>query len=204
MRFDRLISFKFKHTMQVVLFSSFPFFSIGQDYDTKLTLLNLSINSISYAGYQTKFDFEPEAVKFGFWKYTKRFGQLINKGAYYVIKIPALNNDGNMDLHLFLTLSGKKNTQMHLALDTAHIPEQSLALYQKQTKYLILDFKKEFYWGQYQKVIDAKTAEAKKLAKKYRKISENATDAEATTAALEHLLAINHEIEKLKKLQLKL
>ena len=93
---------------------------------------------------------------------------------------------------------------MHLALDTAHIPDQSLALYQKQTKYLILDFKKEFYWGQYQKVIDAKMAEAKKLAKKYRKISENSTTnaKEATTTALEHLLTINHEIEKLKKLQL--
>ena len=88
-----------------------------------------------------------------------------------MIKIPALKDGGNMDLHLFLTLSGKKNTQMHLALDTAHIPEKSLKLYQQQTKYLILDFKKEFYWGQYQKVIDAKTAEAKKLAKKYRKIS---------------------------------
>ena len=117
-----------------------------------------------------------------------------------MIKIPAINNDGNMDLHLFLNLSGKKNTQMHLALDTAHIPEQSLALYQKQTKYLILDFKKEFYWGQYQKVINAKTAEAKKLAKKYRKLSENTPDPEVITAALEHLLAINHEIEKLEAL----
>ena len=119
-----------------------------------------------------------------------------------MIKIPTLKDGGNMDLHLFLTLSGEKHTTIHLALDTAHIPEQSHALYQKQTKYLILDFKKEFYWGQYQKVIDAKTAEAKKLAKKYRKISENTTDTEATTTALEHLLAINHEIEKLKELQL--
>jgi len=202
MRFYRLIYFKFKHTIQVVLFSSFPFFSIGQDYDTKLTLLNLSINSIFYTGYQTEFDFEPEAVKLGFWKYTKHFGQLINKGTYYVIKIPALKDGGNMDLHLFLTLSGKKHTQMHLALDTAHIPEQSLALYQKQTKYLILAFKKEFYWGQYQKIIDAKTAEAYKLSKRYRQISKNSPNTKEANTTLEHLLAINHEIEKLKKLQL--
>ena len=188
--------------MQVVLFSSFPFFSIGQDYGTKLKVLKLSINEISYAGYQTKFDFEPEAVKLGFWKYTKRFGQLINKGTYYVIKIPALNNGGNMDLHLFLTFSGEKHTQMHLALDTAHIPEQSLVLYQKQTKYLILDFKKEFYWGQYQKVIDVKTAEAYKLSKRYRQISKNSPNTKEANTTLEHLLAINHEIEKLKKLQL--
>ena len=188
--------------MQVVLFSSFPFFSIGQDYDTKLTLLNLSINSSYYIGYQTEFDFEPDAVKLGFWKYSKRFGQLINKGTYYVIKIPAHTEGRNTDLHLFLTLSGKKNTQMHLALDTAHIPEQSLKLYQQQTKYLILDFKKEFYWGQYQKVIDTKTAEANKLSKRYRQISKNSPNTKQANTTLEHLLAINHEIEKLKKLQL--
>ncbi len=121
-----------------------------------------------------------------------------------MIKIPAINNDGNMNLHLYLTLSGKKHTQMHLALDTAHIPVQSLTLYQKQTKYLILGFKKEFYWGQYQKVIDAKTAEAYKLSKRYRQISKNSPNTKEANTTLEDLLAINHEIEKLKKLQLSL
>jgi hypothetical protein len=191
-----LISFELKHTLQVLLFSSFPFFSICQDYDSKLTLLNLSINSSYYIGYQTEFDFEPDAVKLGFWKYSKRFGQLINKGTYYVIKIPALTEGRNTDLHLFLTLSEKKNTQMHLALDTAHLPDKSLKLY------LILDFKKEFYWGQYQKVIDTKTAEANKLSKRYRQISKNSPNTKQANTTLEHLLAINHEIEKLKKLQL--
>ena len=42
----------------------------------------------------------------------------------------------------------------------------------------------------------------KNLQKDTEKFQKNTTDAEATTTALEHLLAINHEIEKLKKLQL--
>ena len=44
-----------------------------------------------------------------------------------------------------------------MALDTAKIPIASLSTYQKETKDLILDFKKKFYWEQYQKVVDTKT-----------------------------------------------
>ena len=202
MRFYRLISFKFKHTLQVVLFSSFPFFSIGQDYDTKLTLLNLSINSISYAGYQTKFDFEPEAVKLGFWKYTKRFGQLINKGTYYVIKIPALNRRWEHGSPPFFNPLREKKYPNAPSTGYGPYSRTKPCPVSKQTKYLILDFKKEFYWGQYQKVIDAKTAEANKLSKRYRQISKNSPNTKEANTTLEHLLAINHEIEKLKKLQL--
>ena len=114
------------------------------------------------------------------------------------------NNDGNMELRLFLKLSGKKKALVHMALDTAQIPAESLVIYQKQTKDLILDFKKKFYWEQYQKVIDAKTEEAYKLSKRYRQISKNSPNTEEANTTLEHLLAINREIEKLKKLQLAL
>ena len=114
------------------------------------------------------------------------------------------NNDGNMEIRLFLKLSGKKKALVHMALDTAQIPAESLVIYQKQTKDLILDFKKKFYWEQYQKVIDAKTEEAYKLSKRYRQISKNSPNTEEANTTLEHLLAINLAIEKLKKLQLAL
>ena len=91
-----------------------------------------------------------------------------------------------------------------MALDTAKIPIASLSNYQKETKDLILDFKKKFYWEQYQKVVDTKTEEAYKLSKRYRKILRKSANTKEGSRILENLLAINHEIEKLKKLQLAL
>tara|TARA_A100001011_G_C14249027_1_gene816996 strand:+ start:938 stop:1558 length:621 start_codon:yes stop_codon:yes gene_type:complete len=204
MRFYCLICFIHKHVLPITLFSSFPFFSICQDYDTKLELLNLSITGISYSGYQTELDFNPATVKLGLWKYTKHFGQLINNGTHYILKIPITNNDGNIELRLFLKLSGKNKTLVHMALDTAKIPIANLSVYQKETQNLILDFKKKFYWEQYQKVVDTKTAQAYKLSKKYRKISKKSANSKEGSRILENLLAINREIEKLKKLQLAL
>ena len=200
----RLIYFSHKHVLFITLFSFPPFFSICQDYDTKLELLNLSITGISYAGYQTELDFNPATVKLGLWKYTKYFGQLVNNGTHYTLKIPITNNDGNIELRLFLKLSGKNKTLVHVALDTTKIPIASLSEYQQETQDLILDFKKKFYWEQYQKVVDAKTAEAFKLSKRYRKISRKSANSKEGSRILENLLAINREIEKLKKLQLAL
>ena len=115
-----------------------------------------------------------------------------------------INNDGNMEIRLFLKLSGKTKTLVHIALDTTQIPSQSLTIYQKQTQDLILDFKKKFYWEQYQKVIDTKTIEAKKIAKKYKRLSSHHPDETAAAIALNDLLALDNEIEQLKALQLKL
>ena len=204
MSFYRLICFIHKHVLSITLFSYFPFFSICQNYDTKLELLNLSITGISYSGYQTDIDFNPAAVKLGLWKYTKHFGQLINNGTHYILKIPKTSNDGVIELRLFLKLSGKNKTLVHMALDTAKIPIASLSNYQKETKDLILDFKKKFYWEQYQKVVDTKTEEAYKLSKRYRKILRKSANTKEGSRILENLLAINREIEKLKKLQLAL
>ena len=186
------------------MFSSFPFFSICQDYDTKLEPLDLSITGISYAGYQTELDFNPATVKLGLWKYTKHFGQLINNGSHYILKIPITNNDGNIELRIFSKLSGKNKTVLHMALDTAKLPIASLSVYQQETQDLILDFKKKFYWEQYQQVVDAKTAEAHKLSKRYRKISKKNANSKEGRRIFEKLLAINREIVKLKKLQLAL
>ena len=41
-----------------------------------------------------------------------------------------------------------------------------------------------------------------RLSKRYRQISKNSPNTKEANTTLEHLLAINHEIEKLKKLQL--
>ena len=103
-------------------------------------------------------------------KYTKHFGQLINNGSHYILKIPITNNDGNIELRIFSKLSGKNKTVVHMALDTAN-PIASLSVYQQETQDLILDFKKSFIGNNINKLLMLKQ-QRPIFSKRYRKISK--------------------------------
>ncbi|MEM7298526.1 MAG: hypothetical protein AAF391_09710, partial [Bacteroidota bacterium] len=146
-----------------------------------------SIEGKSLDGYSTHFSFEREAVRRGWWNYSREFGSPLNMKEYYKVTVPSKTTDGNVDLIIYTqTTSVKGGASFFLGVEGEE--------YKEQSKNLLIDFKKGFYIDQVLEKIDVKKDEAKNLSDEY----EETVLEDRRVAILNEITAIKAEIEAYK------
>jgi hypothetical protein len=190
----------FKHLLLALLFLGLPLISFAQVYTPDIIDSKLAIEGANYHGYLTYFDRKVGTVKKELWTFCNQFGHLTKKEKYYTITLSKIYNEGNVDLTLFVLLSGEDDkSSLSIALNTVNLPQDKLPPYHEQTKTLLLNFKKTFYQNIYQKYIDNKIQNTKKLSRKYKKLSRHPDQELAAYDTMKQIASINTEIQQLVK-----
>lgn len=175
---------------------------LAQIYSPDYARAKVEIADSQLSGYTTRFDVEEKMVRRGLWQYSKSFAKLDNLKQYYVINIPASENEGNMDVVLFAkTLPNESETEFSLVLDREGLPENEIGKFEKQTEALLVDFKKHFYVELYQDKIDDLTKKSSKAGKRYERMLRKEKDETESVGLLNEIQSLEKQIQAIRKKQ---
>jgi len=165
-------------------------------YDSKTIQDKVTLEGKSIIGYSTNFDFNREEVRYGWWSYSRKFGNPVNMKSYYKVIIPSSTNDGNQDMMVYTqTLaSPRSGVTFFLGVENQE--------YSEQCKSLVIAFKKKFFIDQIVEKIEHKEARAKELGEKYEKevLDDKKQDyLNELDKILKEIVALREEIKEIEK-----
>lgn len=167
--------------------------------DLKATRIQAEINGQNYLCYASNFDFQEKEVTRAFWKYSKSYGSLTNYRSHAVLTISPSVNDGNVAVLIPLKIeTTPTGSTVYLAVEKGNMPDDIFENYQKETKNLLLNFKRQFYLDQMDLQIDATAKQAARKSKQYEKAKKKAKEPEKVAGLLDDLVKINESLLSLQ------
>jgi hypothetical protein len=163
-----------------------------------------TIDTISYIGYKSYFEYPTNEVLKGFWNYTKSFGHGVNMRSYYRLVIPQTDSS-NTSLTLIGKPEGEGSTCLFsLGMDLSQLNTDPIA-YKEQLRIMLMEFKIDMYLNSYQDEINSLVKDGKKLSKQHQKaLKKGQIYQEENAARLSRLHAIEQQIEQLRNKQVQL
>lgn len=128
-------------------------FSVAQSFDSKITNATLQIGEGALPGFKTQFDFPPQNVEKGWWKYAKKFALPKNMRSHYEVTIPATNDSRSVVIYTTKEKSGN-GTLFSLGLKQEGMSEEEKTKFSGQARALLLDFKRWYYLREYEEQLD--------------------------------------------------
>lgn len=160
--FDGMINIR---QFYVLVFILTPAFLYSQNFDQKITAGTLTLPNRTLEGFQTAFDFEPDKVQKGWWKYAKQFALPKNQRTHYEITIPG--TEDSSPVIIFTQVQGEESSStFKLAVNKEGLSDEDKKKYSDQAKSMLLDFKRSYYLRHYE-------AELNKLEKSISRKGKN-------------------------------
>ncbi len=179
--------------------------SFSQVYEEKVSNVSPEIAGKKTVGYVTWLDFPVEEVRYGFWKYSRKFGLPKNMRTHYEVIIPARESTANQSLTLYaLSISGDPGCKFSLSLDLEALPEAAHVNYQKQVRDLLMDFKLNFYLDYFDNQISELERIYNRQARKYKRLLKKRGENNSKEKVLDDLLILQNKISLLKENKLTL
>jgi len=192
--------------------------SLSPDYDAEVVAATLTVGGEKHGGYSAQFDFAPDELEKGWWKYLKNSARVKNRKTYWALSIPPKKGESNIPVEMFSEIkkSGNK-TVLTLVLNSVNMDAATRKLYLDQTRNFLQEFKAKFYRDYLQaRLYDAEKRAAKASQEHQKYVSKsmklkarldgeaNGDQAEVSEVKAAFLLAESAEArkaEELKKIQ---
>ncbi len=125
----------------------------GQSFEGNISSDKLEIPDGQVHGFSTSFDFSQDKIQLGWWKYAKKFALPKNMRTHYEVTIPA--TEIARSLVIFTQSIGEsKPTTFKLGIKTDEMSEEEKQKYSKQSKAILLDFKRWYYLRFYEEQLE--------------------------------------------------
>lgn len=159
----------------------------AQNYSLKVTESHFNAGKQNYQGYSTRFTLPYKQVKKEWWRYIKAKAHIYNHKTHYTLTLPA-KGDANTPV-TFVSKLEKGDYRGPLLMvapaDENLNPQQSTAL-KKDLKFLLIDFKIEYYTTILQEQIDKQERTNRKISKDLHRLRRrNSSHTDKVAAQLE-------------------
>lgn len=142
--------------------------SLAQSYSLKISRVSFTIEGQKFNGYTTTFAQPYKEVKKEWWRYVNARTIIFNKKTHLELTVPAKGKETNEALKFISQLyekKGKKQSTLRVALIKDGIPDDQLAKLDNQVKYLLKDFKVDYFTALVQEKIDDQEIIVKKISR---------------------------------------
>lgn len=142
-------------------------YSYAQQYSLKISTVSFSLDEQKYGGYETSFTQPYKEVKKEWWRYVNARTIIFNKKTHLELTVPAKGKETNEPLKFVSQLTenkGKKSSTLRVALIKNGVPEDQLTQLDNQVKYLLKDFKVDYFTKMIQEKIDEQELTVKKIS----------------------------------------
>lgn len=166
---------------------------LAQSYSPDITTSKLTIESVTYPGFRTFFDFDAKDVKKGWWKFSREFGKPVNMRKYYETTL--IREDMENVKLISKSVKFGQGTRFYLTLNNKNIPGKLEQTYLDQVRKLLFEFKQEYYRSFLEGELKSLEKQAIKVT---RQIDKARGDVEAEQKAFDDLKQINLSVDQVK------
>ncbi len=141
--------------------------SFAQSYSLKISPISFSIDGQNFNGYTTTFTQPYKEVKKEWWRYVNARTIIFNKKSHLELTVPAKGKETNEPLKFISQLiekKEKKQSTLRVALVKGGVPDDQLKELDRQVKYLLKDFKVDYFTSLAQEKIDNQELTVKKIS----------------------------------------
>lgn len=147
-------------------------YCFAQQYSLEIVPATFTLEGKNYQGYATTFIQSHKEVKKEWWRYVNRRTIIFNKKSHYELTFPAKRKESNTPLRYISQLIEKKKTKqpvLRMALVPDDIDENQIKALKIQAKYILQDFKINYFTGLIQPKIEKKEKASTKISRKMDK-----------------------------------
>ena len=131
---------------------------------------SLTIGSDKHNGYSAQFDFSPESLQKGWWKYLKTAARVKNRKTYWRLSVPPKKGSSTLPVEMFSAIAKQgTSSTLTLVLNGVNMDAATRKDYLQQTKNFLEEFKAKFYRDYVQQLIENAEKRAKKASAAQRK-----------------------------------
>lgn len=166
--FSSKISLWIVRSLIVLIIWTFCQQSLAQSYSLKISAASFAIDGQKFNGYTTTFTQPYKEVKKEWWRYVNARTIIFNKKTHLELTVPAKGKETNEPLKFISQLTEqqeKKQSTLKVALNKDGVPDDQLAELDKQVKYLLKDFKVDYFTTLVQEKIDNQELTVKKISR---------------------------------------
>ncbi|MEP3388676.1 MAG: hypothetical protein ABJO02_10840 [Reichenbachiella sp.] len=156
------------HSLSLLILWTLSQNANAQSYSLKISPVSFTIDEQSFNGYTTIFTQPFKEVKKEWWKYVNARTIIFNKKTHLVLTVPAKGKETNEPLQFISQLTeqkDKKKSILRVALVKDGIPNDQLTELDKQVRYLLKDFKVDYFTTLVQEKIDIQELTVKKISR---------------------------------------
>ncbi len=141
--------------------------SLAQDYSLEINTTSIMVDGQKFSGYSTAFTQPYKDIKKEWWRYVNARTIIFNKKTHLVLTVPSKGKETNEPLKFMSQLAEPKHNNpstLKVALIKEGVPEDQLSKLDHQVKYLLKDFKVDYFTTLVQEKIDTQESIVKKIS----------------------------------------
>lgn len=140
------------------------------EFGPQVATASLTIGSDKHNGYSAQFDFPPESLQKGWWKYLKTVARVKNRKTYWRLSVPPEKGSSTLPVEMFSAIAKQgSSSTLTLVLNAVNMDAATRKDYLQQTKNFLEEFKAKFYRDYVQQLIAHAEKRARKASKAERK-----------------------------------